>query len=658
MGAFYGSIHFRTEDRDAVRRALEEAAGEQPCRFLLGTALRGWVAAYPEMHGQDERVVKAIVERFPGEVLHVLVHDSDIFAYGFYRNGEAVDEYNSCPDYFEEAEPHVRESCRGQPDLLAHLLAPGKTVAELRQLLSPEEAGGGVFADDLLRRFAELLALPNASTSYEYLQSGETDDIEGWDQFQHVPDDAAEKAHKREAEASIERVKERMRAEGLLLLERAAGEGGWAQVLQPVWCPDREGSGFLVGWSRWGADLAARVPEPLERCAPPWGEPAATGLTFPGMPQHLTPSPSGRYLAVDGMMPGKWAVQLWNLDTKTVVADMAQTRHVDWVGFAPDEKFLVTSSAGEGAVTYVKSGRRVSSFHLEGIWQATVHPSGVILVADQLGRLSWVDPMSGQVQRTLHVGGRQAANPAYQAMLAQALQQFQQTDPQALEQEIRAKLEKQAQAMEDMLRRRGSLPGIPDVEELIRRVREQMDNAVAQMRQQVERSRQSGAGPAAAPSQGNERVTCLECSADGRLVFAATDKGVRVFAWDALTAATESTPTPLFAAEAETVAVEVGYGMTAPQGMVYTLAHDAAGNRLLFGGLAGKVRFLDLATGRGGTLLDPPGRPAIQRLGLSRDRSSLCCTCQPDLFVQGKQRRPPLLQVWNYAALERRLAGV
>jgi hypothetical protein len=91
--------------------------------------------------------------------------------------------------------------------------------------------------------------------------------------------------------------------------------------------------------------------------------------------------------------------------------------------------------------------------------------------------------------------------------------------------------------------------------------------------------------------------------------------------------------------------------------MVYALAHDAAGNRLLFGGLEGKIGFLDLASGRSGALLDPPGRPAVQRLGLSRDRRSLCCTCQPDLLANGNKRRPALLQVWNYAALEQRVQG-
>jgi hypothetical protein len=130
---------------------------------------------------------------------------------------------------------------------------------------------------------------------------------------------------------------------------------------------------------------------------------------------------------------------------------------------------------------------------------------------------------------------------------------------------------------------------------------------------------------------------------------------VRVLAWDEVLAAQEATPAPVFAAEAEPVAVDVGGRMMTTQRAVHGLAVDAAGKRLLYGGLEGKIGFLDLNTGRSGTLLDPPGRPAVRRLGLARNRSALCCTVEPDLFVQGRNRRPALLQVWNYTDLDRRV---
>jgi hypothetical protein len=40
-----------------------------------------------------------------------------------------------------------------------------------------------VFASEPMRQFAEILGVPNALTSYEYLKAGETDDIKEWDKF-------------------------------------------------------------------------------------------------------------------------------------------------------------------------------------------------------------------------------------------------------------------------------------------------------------------------------------------------------------------------------------------------------------------------------------------------------------------------------------------
>jgi hypothetical protein len=665
MGAFFGSVHFRTEDRDAVRRLLERVAGKRRCRFLLGPALGGWVTAYPEMHGQDERVVKAVVKHFPGEALHVLVHDDDVFAYTYFQDGKVADEYNSSPDYFGEAPPHVGEESRGRPEVLAHLLAPGRTLMELEALLSTAEAEGALFKGELLGRFADLLGLPNALTSYEYLQAGERDGVEGWDEFLHVPDDSAAKAHKREAEASIDRVKERMRAEGLLLLERSVGEPELVPPPPPQWCPDRQGDGFLVCSRRPGPDRAAA---PVQRYAPPWTGPADTGLSLAGLSELLVPSPSGRYLAAGCSADAK--VPVWDLDAHAVVAEIAQAGAVVWAGFSPDELFLVTlcwdrshAAAVLGGrpvascqVAEVASGRAVASFQLEYAQRAAVHPSGVILVADALNRLTLAKLPAGPVSKSLFVGGRQDLGSLNPLLAAQAQEAVAQLNPDVLEQQMRAVLDRQIKHMEEAARRGPLPPGVASVEEFIARFKQQIEQGIALMRQQFQQRRQAGPSALTLPERGNESVTCLECSADGRLVFVATDKGVRAFAWDALTAATESTPAPLFAAEAEGVAVEFGPGMTATHRMVSALAHDAAGNRLLFGGLEGKVGFLDLATGRSGTLLDPPGRPAVQRLGLSRDRGSLCCTCQPDLLVQNK-RQPALLQVWNYAALEQRLRG-
>src|SRR6516162_6366 len=173
MGSFFGSVHFRTSDRDAVHRTLQELAAKRKGRFLVGPPLAGWLVVYPDSHGQDEALVKVMAKRFSGEMLHVLVHDDDIFAYSFFRDGKLIDHYNSRPDYFGKVSARTKQQSRGQPELLAHLLVARGRLPELQELLIQGRDAPPVFATELLDSFVQLFGLRNAVTSYEYLMRGE-----------------------------------------------------------------------------------------------------------------------------------------------------------------------------------------------------------------------------------------------------------------------------------------------------------------------------------------------------------------------------------------------------------------------------------------------------------------------------------------------------
>jgi hypothetical protein len=41
----------------------------------------------------------------------------------------------------------------------------------------------GLFASDMMFRFAEILGIPNAIASYEYLKAGEVDNVKEWGRF-------------------------------------------------------------------------------------------------------------------------------------------------------------------------------------------------------------------------------------------------------------------------------------------------------------------------------------------------------------------------------------------------------------------------------------------------------------------------------------------
>ena len=185
MGAFYGSIHVRTENADTVRKVLDQVANEAGCKFLLGPALNGWTSVFPEDSGQSDRISLEIAKQLPDDVLHLVVHDDDIFAYYFYRGGRLIDRYNSCPDYFGDVSDGEKQQSQGHPELFRELLREPKSLSRLETLLAADKEKY-TFESERMAKFIELLGLSNALSSYEYLQEGERDEIEGWEQFIHI----------------------------------------------------------------------------------------------------------------------------------------------------------------------------------------------------------------------------------------------------------------------------------------------------------------------------------------------------------------------------------------------------------------------------------------------------------------------------------------
>ncbi len=114
-------------------------------------------------------------------------------------------------------------------------------------------------------------------------------------------------------------------------------------------------------------------------------------------------------------------------------------------------------------------------------------------------------------------------------------------------------------------------------------------------------------------------------------------------------------PTPTLAVTLGPWLEETPDGQESRNSFVAALAYDPDRDWLLFAGQEGRVRYLDLADGRTGLLLEPPGRPAIGQLALSQDRSALGITCGPDINEEGRMRRSAVVQFWDYPALCARL---
>lgn len=185
MGAFYGSIHIRTKSADSVSKALARVAKEMDCKFLLGPQRQGWISVFPDNSGQNDGVSARIAEIIPEDIFHLILHDDDVFIYKFYRKGGLVDYYNCCPDYFGGASEAEKQACRGRPELFKELLPGPESLNKIKALLAMDK-GKFVFESERMTQFVEMLGLENALSSYEYLQAGERDDIDDWEEFVHI----------------------------------------------------------------------------------------------------------------------------------------------------------------------------------------------------------------------------------------------------------------------------------------------------------------------------------------------------------------------------------------------------------------------------------------------------------------------------------------
>jgi hypothetical protein len=647
MGGFYGSVQIRSDDRDSVRSALDQLAQKKQ-RFLLGPPLDCWIGVYPDGSGQDFGVARSLARRLSGELIAMLVHDDDVFAYEYYRDGRRIDQYNPIPDYFGEAvSEKERRLLRGRPESFAHLASDPEKFTAIRDRLAAQAYDRVVFASELLQEFAEALGIRNAITSYEYLQEHEeTDDVEGWDEFIHVPDLSREKARKRRADAAIEDEKQRLIAEGRLLAEHG-GLTGFASP-SPFCCPSPDGRGFLVAWSSH-AD-PKEEPRSLERHGPPWSAgPTATPWAIGGHVYGLELSPTGRYLAV-AHAAGNWKAGLWDLIENRLVADTPQVRAVSGIGFLPDESAMVSVSShgeeGRVVITPIGGGDAIV-ITLPHAKLAVAHPSGSALVmVDELNRLLVADTASGQITRTRYVGGRPVPNPLQQQVMSQLQTAMSNVDFDVMERQMR----QQQGAMLEMFKKRPLPSRYTSFEQFQESFEQQLEEQIRKMREQFE---QRKANPFPTPVEcGSEGVFRIRFDPSGEHLAVATMAGMRIYPWQEILDADGDLRRPALAVDVAGNAVDVGRGATLmPGGYVYDLEYDPDRDRFLFAGLDGRVKFLDLASGDSGILLDPPSRPPIHRLALSRDRSALALIAMPDMLSRSQNRRGPIIQFWDYRAI-------
>jgi hypothetical protein len=118
----------------------------------------------------------------------------------------------------------------------------------------------------------------------------------------------------------------------------------------------------------------------------------------------------------------------------------------------------------------------------------------------------------------------------------------------------------------------------------------------------------------------NENVSQLIFSEDGALLIVAMDRGVRVYDWKEVRAADTQLPAPRHAVEGVLIPRPlVSFKMT------FSVAYDARRRLVLWSENDGKLKYLDLGTGKQATLLALSNRYCLSRLHLCVAGDALIC---------------------------------
>lgn len=114
-------------DKQGLVLCTEEGAEGEDI-VLATTEGKPWVGVYMQEadFGQLERLEelgRLLTKKFQTLAYTAMVYDSDILILQLFENGECIDQYNNCPDYWgEPVTPEMKEALKGSPDKWVRLL--------------------------------------------------------------------------------------------------------------------------------------------------------------------------------------------------------------------------------------------------------------------------------------------------------------------------------------------------------------------------------------------------------------------------------------------------------------------------------------------------------------------------------------------------------
>lgn len=624
MGSFYGSIQVRSDDHAAVKDVAEKVGREQNGRMLVGPVIDGWVGLYPDMNGQSSFIGTAVAAQLEADVLHLIVHDSDVFAYWYYQRGELVDSFWSTPGYFGEENRAQEEAMAGNVE--AFRPAFGDRVKRLAKLLRRGEEQE-LDAESQLAEFAKALKISNVLTAYDYLKSGEIEGVKKWKQFSEVPSErvAEAKQDARKRRSEVEAARKQFKSNGVLLLHEERKVGG-----APYGCAAEHG--FAVAW----ADYQARSVS-FAKFEPPWEKARPLEL---GAVKHLTGLASDATNRRVAMSAGD-RVQIWDVadGNWSHVGDILESDLTIAVAISADGKLVAHASREKIVVTDIKSSKPLCTVPHSAVRRIAFHPDGEWLAVSGQS-FGFVSIRSEPVWRDVYFGGKRELPP----QMAFNSPELQNIDWEEVERKQRVEMEKMIKQLERSSRR-SKQPAMSDAQ--IQGLRDEMERSIRETREKI--AEWQVRGWPETPRQPNQIVHCAAFSRDGKWLFCGTDRGFYALLWD-------SVPR-----QAGADLVEVtwkcefqGRDEFGCPDSVWAIAEELDSPAVVFGGSAGRLYRLELESGQLRELVKLPGEAWIVDLAMSADGAALGAAVMSMPFSEAARKhheRTPSWQVWSYAKL-------
>jgi len=150
MSASFVNYQIRSDDQAAVVAAASELVKG---RAFVSPARNRWVTLYDENSELQDayeigRLGGELSARLNTAVIAFLVHDSSLFVYYLFENGDLLDEFHSAPPPASaDADPEQRTRFTGRPEILLRYCVPGTTRSDLEvPLLGSDSFAEGGFA--------------------------------------------------------------------------------------------------------------------------------------------------------------------------------------------------------------------------------------------------------------------------------------------------------------------------------------------------------------------------------------------------------------------------------------------------------------------------------------------------------------------------------